>query len=54
MIVHANYFDSNKAMPFKVSDTKLLKKYIKIWGKIAFRCTKNLIVSLFMVTVTNT
>ena len=35
MIKYAKYFDSNKAMSFKVSDKKLLKKYTKIWGKIS-------------------
>ena len=34
MIGYAKCFDSNKAMPFKVSDKKLLKKYIQIWTKI--------------------
>ena len=31
MIEYAKYFDSNKTMPFKVADKKLLKKYTKIW-----------------------
>ena len=35
MIKYAKYFDSNKAMSFKVSDKKLFKKYTKIWGKIS-------------------
>ena len=35
MIKYAKYFDSNKAMSFKVIDKKLLKKYTKIWGKIS-------------------
>ena len=30
MIGYVKYFDSNKAMSFKVSDNKLLKKYNKI------------------------
>ena len=30
MIGYAKYFDSNKTMSFKVTDKKLLKKYIKI------------------------
>ena len=34
MIGYAKCFDSNKAMSFKVSDKKLLKKYIQIWTKI--------------------
>ena len=29
------HFDSNKTMSFKASDNKLLKKYTKIWEKIA-------------------
>ena len=33
MIGYAKYFDSNKTMPFKVSDKKLLKIYTEIWGK---------------------
>ena len=28
------HFDSNKKMPFKVSDNKLLKKYKMIWEKV--------------------
>ena len=35
MIECAKYFDSNNTMSFKVSDKKLLKYYIKIWGKIS-------------------
>ena len=35
MIEYTKYFDSNKAMSFKVIDKKLLKKYTKIWGKIS-------------------
>ena len=35
-------FDSNKTMSFKVSDKKLLKKYIKIWGKISSLMEKEL------------
>ena len=35
MIGYVKCFDSNKAMSFKVSDNKLLKKYNKIWEKIA-------------------
>ena len=34
MIGHVKHFDSNKAMSFKVSDNKLLKKYKKVWQKI--------------------
>ena len=34
MMGYVKYFDSNKTMSFKVSDKKLLKMYIKIWGKI--------------------
>ena len=34
MIGYVKHFDSNKTMSFKISDNKLLKKYIKIWGKI--------------------
>ena len=35
MIGYAKYFDSNKAISFKVIDKKLLKKYTKIWEKIS-------------------
>ena len=34
MIGYVKHFDSNKAMSFKVSDNKLLKKYNKIWEKV--------------------
>ena len=34
MIGYVKHFDSNKAMSFKVSDNKLLKKYKKIWEKV--------------------
>ena len=35
MIGYVKNFDSNKTMPIKVSDNKLLKKYNKIWEKIS-------------------
>ena len=35
MIGYVKHFDSNKTMSFKVSETKLLKTYNKIWEKIA-------------------
>ena len=35
MIGYVKHFDSNKTMSFRVSDNKLLKKYIKIWEKIS-------------------
>ena len=35
MIGYVKHFDSNKAMSFKVSGNKLLKKYNKIWEKIS-------------------
>ena len=35
MIGYPKHFDSNKTMSFKVSDNKLLKKYKKIWKKVA-------------------
>ena len=34
MIGYVKHFDCNKTRSFKVSDTKLLKKYKKIWEKI--------------------
>ena len=33
--LYVKCFDSNQTMSFKVSDKKLLEKYIKIWGKLA-------------------
>ena len=33
IIRYVKYFDNNKAMSFKAIDKKLLKKYLKIWGK---------------------
>ena len=35
MIGYFKHFGSNKRMPFKVDDNKLLKKYNKIWQKIS-------------------
>ena len=35
MIECFKYFHSNKTMPFKVNDNRLLKKYTKIWGKVS-------------------
>ena len=35
MIGYVKHFDSDKAMSFKVSDNKLLRKYNKIWEKIS-------------------
>ena len=35
MIGYAKYFDSNKTISFRASDKKLLKRYSKIWKKIA-------------------
>ena len=35
MIGYAKYFDDNKAMLFKVTDKKLLKKYTKIRRKVS-------------------
>ena len=34
MIGYVKHFDSNKAMSFKISDNKLLKRYNKIGKKI--------------------
>ena len=34
MISYVKHFDSNKTMPFKVSDDKLLKKYNTIWERV--------------------
>ena len=34
MIEYVKFFDSNKTMPFKVSDKKLLKKYNKILRRV--------------------
>ena len=55
MIGYVKCFDSNKTMPFKVSDKKLLKKYTKIWRKkLIAELVKNLIVNLPMVIMINT
>ena len=35
MTGYVKCFDSNKVMSFKTIDNKLLKKYIKIWGKVS-------------------
>ena len=35
MIGYIKHFDSNKTMSFKVTDNKLLKKYIRVWEKIS-------------------
>ena len=34
-IGYVKHFHSNKAMSFKVSDKKLIKKYTEIWEKLA-------------------
>ena len=34
MIAYVKHFDSNKTMSFKVNDTRLLKRYTKIWEKV--------------------
>ena len=35
MIRYGKYFDSNKALSFKASDNKLLKKYTTIWERVS-------------------
>ena len=35
MIGYVKHFDSNKTMPFKVGDNKLLEKYNKVCEKIS-------------------
>ena len=35
MIGYVKNFDNIKTMSFKVGDSKLLKKYNKIWEKVA-------------------
>ena len=35
MIGYVKCFDTNKTMSFKVTDNKLLKKYIKIWERVS-------------------
>ena len=37
MIGYVKHFDSNKTMPFKVIDNKVLKKYIEIWEKKSYQ-----------------
>ena len=34
MIGYVKYFESNKTMPFKINDNKLLKKYNQILKKV--------------------
>ena len=34
MIGYVKCFESNKTMPFKINDNKLLKKYNQIWKKV--------------------
>ena len=34
MIGYVKHFDSNKAVSFKASDNKLLKKHTKMWGRV--------------------
>ena len=34
MIGYVKHFDNIKTMSFKVTNKKLLKKYMKIWGKV--------------------
>ena len=54
MIGYVKCFDSNKAMSFKASDNKLLKKYNKIWKGVSNLMNIELIVNLFMVIMINT
>ena len=35
MIRHVKHFDSHKAMPFKVNDNRLLKKYTKVRERVS-------------------
>ena len=35
IIGYVKSFDSNKIIPFKVTDEKLLKKYTEIWERIS-------------------
>ena len=35
MIGYVEHFGSNKTMPFKVIDNKLLKKYTKVWERVS-------------------
>ena len=35
MIGYVKHFNSNKTMSFKVSDNKLLKRYIKVWERVS-------------------
>ena len=42
MIGYVKCFDSNKRMSFKVSNKKMIKKYIKIWEKISSLLNKEI------------
>ena len=46
MIGYVKNFDDNKTMSFTVDDSKLLKKYSKIWEKIT-----NLMNTVTMITI---
>ena len=35
MVGYVKCFDSNKTMPFKVIDNKLLKRYTQIWERVS-------------------
>ena len=54
IIGYAKYVHNNKTIFFKISDKKLLKKYMKICEKTGSLTKKILILSLFMVIVINT
>ena len=49
MIVYLKEFDNSMAMSLRVDDSKLFKKYCKIWRAISGLLGLNLIVNQFMV-----
>ena len=46
MIRHVKHFDSHKAMPFKVNDNRLLKKYTKVRERVS------ILINMFYVSET--
>ena len=53
MIGYVECFESYKAMSFKISDNKLLKKYNQIWKKVKNLLKIKFNTNLFLVTMIN-
>ena len=54
MIGYVRNFDGKRTMSLKIGDSKLLKKYNKIYKRIEKLLKTKLIVNLFMMTMINT